>query len=151
MPENLTPRQKKLIELQPRVESGELTKQEAMLQAGYSEESARQQRNVYGALRSNTKMQKALKKAGFTEEYLAEGIVAGTQATEAGKRVQKEDDGAYTVEERPDYKARGIYYKLGAELLDAFPNKVNLNADVGIEALLDDAEGQVEYPAEEPA
>lgn len=129
MPNKLNPRQKKLIQLMPKVEAGEITQEEALKQAGYAASTARQQSTVLGGLRQNTKMQEALKKAGFTEDYLAEGIVEGTAA------MQVSDRGTH-----PDYRARGIFYKLGAELLDAFPNKLNLNADVGIEALLDNAE-----------
>ncbi|HEV7282314.1 MAG TPA: hypothetical protein VGN57_19080 [Pirellulaceae bacterium] len=122
---DLTPRQKKLISLMPKVESGELTMKQAMLQAGYAESTADQQSTILGGLRSNTKMQEALRKAGFTEQFLAEGIVEGAGATSIGERG-----------EHPDYRARGIFYKLGAELLDAFPNKVNINADVTIEDLI---------------
>ena len=119
----------------PKVESEELTLQAAMLQAGYAESTSHQQSTILGSLRTNTKMQEALHKAGFTEQFLAEGIVEGAGATE----VRGQGD------ERPDYRARGIYYKLGAELLDAFPAKKNINAEVPIEDMLDQVDGHVQY------
>jgi hypothetical protein len=123
--QELTPRQRKLVKLEPKVKAGELTRMDAMRKAGYSEESSRQQANVYGALRNNTRMQEALRQAGFTEEYLATGVVDGTKATAPV--------GNKTV---ADYKARGIYYKLGAELLDAFPATKTINTDVTIADLI---------------
>ena len=124
-----TPKQKKLISLLPQVESGQMTLKAAMLMAGYKESVSNQQSSVLGQIRSNTKMQEALKEAGFTEEYLAGGIVEGTKAK---------------ISQMPDYNARAHYYKLGAELLDAFPAKKNINADVGIEELLDEQEDSAE-------
>lgn len=125
MAKKLTPRQKRLIPLMAKVEAGEITQEEALKQAGYADTTARQQQSVLGSLRQNTKMQEALAKAGFTEEYLANGIVEGTQATSATDRG-----------EHADYRARGIFYKLGAELMDAFPAKKTINADVDIEDLI---------------
>jgi hypothetical protein len=127
VPENLTPRQKNLIELLPKVEAGEISMVEAMRQAGYAESTAQQQSTILGGLRNNTKMQEALQRAGFTEDYLATGIVEGTKA------VAGENDKA-------DFKARGIFYKLGAELLDAFPAKKNINADVSLDDLIKEQE-----------
>lgn len=117
----LTPRQKNLVKLMPQVEEGELTKKEAMMKAGYKESSATQQSVIFGGLRNNTRMQEALRKAGFTEDYLAEGVMDGTGATFKGL---------------PDYKARGVFYKLGAELLDAFPAQKNINAEASIADLI---------------
>jgi hypothetical protein len=123
MSNELNPRQKNLIELMPKVEAGEISMVEAMKRAGYADSTAHQQQSVLGAIRNNTKMQEALQKAGFTEDYLATGIVEGTTATEGEKAI-------------PDYRARGIFYKLGAELLDAFPAKKTITADVGIADLI---------------
>lgn len=133
MSENLTPRQKNLVALLPKVEGGEMSMKDAMIQAGYSETTANQQSTILGGLRSNTKMQEALKKAGFTEDRLAEGIVEGIGATEPTKRG-----------ERADYRTRGIYYKLGAELLDAYPAKKSIEASVGIDELINQQEASTE-------
>jgi len=141
----LTPKQRKLIELMPLVEDGKITQKEALLRAGYKESSAHQQSSVLGGLRTNTKMQEALEKVGFTEDYLAKGIVEGAAATEATKKVVEDEDGNFSTEERADYRTRGIYYKLGAELLDAFPAKKSIEAQVGVEALLDQADEATDY------
>ncbi|QDT46189.1 hypothetical protein Pan258_02060 [Symmachiella dynata] len=131
----LTPKQKKLIQLLPLVEEGKITKMEAFKRAGYADSTAREQTTVLGQIGSNTKMQEALKKVGFTEEYLATGIVEGTQANG-----NAQGGGRY-----PDYKTRSHYYKLGAELLDAFPAKKTVNAEVGVEELLNSAEDGSDY------
>lgn len=124
----LTPKQKNLVKLMPQVEAGKLSLKEAMQQAGYADSTAEQQSTILGGLRSNTKMQEALRKVGFDEGYLAGGIVEGTQATEL--------IGTKITRERPDYRARGIYYKLGAELLDAFPAKKSIEAQADIADLI---------------
>ena len=132
----------------PKVEAGEITQEEALKQAGYADSTARQQTTVLGSLRQNTKMQEALKKAGFTEDYLAEGIVQGTKAIDGSMKVVRvlvdaageQLDEEIEIRAKPDYRARGIYYKLGAELMDAFPAKVNLNADVTVDDLIKEQE-----------
>lgn len=144
----MTAKQKKLVAFMPEVEAGNMTLKDAMLKSGYSEETAKQQSTILGGLRSNTKMQEALKKAGFTEDYLAEGIVEGTGAVDGKlKVITKTEDGEEEVDfvGNPDYNARARYYKLGAELLDAFPAKKSINADVGVEELLDEAEEGADY------
>ncbi len=108
-----TAKQKKLIALLPKVEAGEMTMQDAMLKAGYAETSAREQSAVLGSLGNNEAMQAALRKAGFTEDFLATGIVEGAQATGV----------SITGRLHPDFRARGIFFKLGAELLNTFPAK----------------------------
>ena len=118
----------------PEVESGKKTMKQAMIEAGYAESTADQQQQVLGSLRINTKMQEALKKAGFTEDYLATGIVEGTKAKGSGP-----------TGDLPDYRARGIFYKLGAELMDAFPAEKSIQAQVGIESLLDAQESAADY------
>ncbi|PQO47398.1 hypothetical protein [Blastopirellula marina] len=132
----LTPKQRKLVSLMPEVEAGRMTKQQAMLEAGYADSTAHQQSTILGGLRTNTKMQEALQKAGFTEEYLATGIVDGTMATRPS-----------FYGDKADYQARGVFYKLGAELMDAFPAKKTINAEVGVEQILDEVEGGAD-PAE---
>ena len=129
----------------PLVEAGELTKMEAMIKAGYAESSAREQSAVLGSLGSNTRMQQALRKKGFTEEYLAEGVMEGTRATEATKQPVKTEEGTITTKERADYRTRGIYYKLGAQLLDAFPAQKKIGAQVGVEQILDNVEQSTDY------
>jgi hypothetical protein len=122
----LTPRQKKLIALIPKVEAGEMTMKAALLKAGYSEESSDQQSTILGGLRRNARMQEALQKAGFTEEYLAKGVMEGTQATMPTSTGRK----------HPDYKARGIFYKMGAELMDAFPAQKQISTTATIDDLI---------------
>lgn len=89
-------------------------------------------------------MQDALQKAGFTEDYLAAGMVKGTRATEPTKKVIEDEDGTKRLEELADYTARARPYKLSAELLDAFPPKKQVNAEVGVEDVLDASES-VDY------
>ena len=144
----MTPKQKALVALMPVVESGKMTLQAAMLEAGYSKSTAHQQSSVLGQIRTNSKMQDALEKAGFTEEYLAAGIVEGTMAVDGQlKVITKHEDGEEEVEfvGAPDHTSRVRYYKLGAELKDAFPAKKQLNADVGVEQMLDEAENESDY------
>jgi hypothetical protein len=105
------------------VEDGEMTKKDAMLKAGYAESSANQQGVVFGSLRNNARMQEALRKAGFDEEYLAGGIVEGT-ATTWGEQAMA------------DYRTRAVLYKLGAELLDVMPAQKNINAETSIANLI---------------
>lgn len=106
----LTAKQKKLALLLVDVEAGRMTLTDAILQAGYSPETARQQQNAVGSLRNNEKIQAALRKAGVTEDVLAEKIAEGLDATE-GKL------------DKPDFNVRHKYVATGAELLDAFPSK----------------------------
>jgi hypothetical protein len=104
----LTPKQKKLISLLPLVEAGEITKTEALKRAGYADSTAREQQQVLGNLGNNKAMQEALRKHGVTEETIASGIRDGLGAIEKGL---------------PDFRARSIFVKIGAELLDAFPSQ----------------------------
>ena len=64
--QRLTPRQKKLIQQIPVIESGENTKIQAKGEAGYAESSALQQTEVFGGLRNNARAQDALRKVGLT-------------------------------------------------------------------------------------
>ena len=116
----LTPKQKKLIALLPKVEAGEMTMKAAMIKAGYSEKTADQQQQVLGGLRTNTKMQEALDKVGVTEEKIATRIKRGMDTF---------GNTAFN------------YTKLAAELRDAFPAKKQINADVSIEDLIKTQEG----------
>lgn len=111
----LSPKQKKLISLLPLVEAGELTKTEALKRAGYADSTAREQQQVLGNLGNNKAMQEALRKEGVTEEAIAVGIREGLGAKEKGA---------------PDFRARSIFVKIGAELLDAFPTKKHQIEDV---------------------
>jgi hypothetical protein len=104
----LTPKQKKLVALLPKIESGEMTKTAAILQAGYTESSAREQSRVMGSIGNNAVMQAALRKAGVNEDLLSQSIREGLTADEKGT---------------PDYRTRSVYVKIGADLLDAFPTQ----------------------------
>lgn len=115
----LTPKQKKLVGLLPKVAAGDMNQAEAMERAGYSKSTARQQSKVMTAVRQSSVMQEALRKAGVTEERLA-GVI--------DKGIRKNDGYRYH------------YVKLGAELLDAFPAKKNLHGIVDPEELLNQAE-----------
>jgi predicted RNA-binding protein YlxR (DUF448 family) len=94
-------------------------------------------------------MQEALKKVGLTEEYLAGGIIEGTRAIDGTVKVIRvavnEEGDEVEIRPKPDHRTRGIYFKLGAELLDAFPAKKSIEAQVGVETLLDEAENGAEY------
>ncbi len=108
----LSPRQKKLVRLLPDVHAGKKTKTQAMLEAGYAASSANQQSEVLGNIRNNTRMQDALRKAGFTEEFLAAKIMDGAEAYTKGM-----------FGTQPDFRARAQVLKIGADMLDAFPAK----------------------------
>lgn len=104
----LTPRQAKLIKQIPAVVAGKKTKKQALLDAGYSEGSARQQQEALGSLRTNTAMQEALRKAGVTEDKLAHVIAGGLDAMK---------------DRQPDHHARHKFVVTAAELRDDFPAK----------------------------
>jgi hypothetical protein len=127
MTKKLTPKQKQLVKLMPLVETGKMTMQDAMLQAGYSPSTAHQQSETLGKIRTNSVMQDALRKAGFDEGFLAETIKNDVQKLRPGQ-------------------ARKGYLELGSKLLDAMPAQKNLNADAPIEALLDEQESQTAHP-----
>jgi hypothetical protein len=82
------------------------------------------------------------------------GIVEGTTATDGKLKIIVKNENDEEVEEaivgKPDYRTRGVYYKLGAELLDAFPAKKSIEAQVGVEHLLDAAEDTIDYAEFEP-
>jgi hypothetical protein len=131
----LTPKLRKLALLMPEVMEGKMTLKAAMLKAGYAESSSNQQSSALGALRNNTRMQEALRKAGFTEEFIAEKIMDGLKATRNAPAKDKESD-EEIAEEIPDHHARHKFLQTGAEMLDAFPAKKNINADVDIADLI---------------
>lgn len=137
----MTPKQKALVALMPEVESGRMTMKAAMLKAGYAESTANEQSVILGQIGNNAAMQKALRDNGFDESYLAQGILEGTKATEPGKKVTKDDTGALIIEDRPDHRARGIFFKLGAELLNVEPPKHQINTDVTIDDMIAAQEG----------
>lgn len=112
----LTPKQKKLVAQMPAIAAGEKTKKAALLDAGYSESTANQQARIFGEVRNNVRMQEALRKAGVTEEALAEAVKEGIGAT----RLISIN---FRTHEIPDFHARHSFVKTGAELLDAFPSK----------------------------
>lgn len=114
--QSLSPKLKKLALLMPGVIDGELTLKAAMLKAGYAESSSNQQSQAIGSLRNNGVMQEALRKAGVTEDSIAQGVKEGMAAT----RVFTAN---FKLCEAPDYHARHSFVKTGAELLDAFPAK----------------------------
>ncbi|MDB5344242.1 MAG: hypothetical protein JWP89_2619 [Schlesneria sp.] len=61
-------------------------------------------------------MQEALRKAGVTEEAIAQGVKEGMEATRLFSA-------NFELHEAPDFHARHAFVKTGAELLDAFPSK----------------------------
>ncbi len=109
MGQKLNPRQKKVIGLIPEIETGQITKKDALLKAGYKESTANQQQAVFGAIRNNEKMQAALEKAGVTDERIAKKIHVGMT----------------------DRGAVGLgYTKLAVELKDVMPVKRIQTEDV---------------------
>ena len=125
----LTPRQRKLIPLLFDYEEGKITLEEALKQAGYADSTARQQTMVLNPLRQNSVMQAALRAAGFTEETIAKKIADGLAATRPIV-IDKQ------IENVPDADAQHKYLKTGAELLDAFPAKRQINTEVSIADLI---------------
>ena len=134
----LTPKQKKLIALLPKVASGEMKTETAMKQAGYSETTAKQQSKVMGGVRKSSVMQEALRKAGVTEAMLARKIAKGLRAT-------RFFSANFKLHEVDDYNAQHNYVKTAAELLDAFPAKKSLTAEVSPEELLAQEEQEATY------
>jgi phage terminase small subunit len=132
MSRELTAKQKKALQLVQRALLGEMTVEEALRQAGYSEQTAKQQKSVMDSLRNNSVMQEALRKEKVTEERIAKRINKGIDSTS-------------------DKTALG-FTKLAAELIDAFPAEKLITADVGIEALLDEQEAKTDHSGfEEPS
>ena len=70
-------------------------------------------------------MQEALAKAGFTDEYLAKGIVDGTKAE------MHTEFGTY-----PDHRARAQFYNMGAKIRDVFPIEKKMDIPVAIDDLI---------------
>ena len=99
----LTPKQKNLVALMPQVESGHMTLEAAMLKAGFAKSTSAQQSETMNRLRKNSVMQDALRKHGFTEDFLAKTIVGDMKLLRPGQ-------------------ARRQYAEMGAKLLDAFPS-----------------------------
>ncbi len=126
---NLTPRQRKLIPFLMEYEAGNITLTEAMKQAGYADSTAEQQSVTLKNLRENSAMQKALRDAGFNEETIAKKVVDGLESTRPIV-IDKE------IVDVPDADTQHKYLKTGAELLDAFPAKKNINAEVSIADLI---------------
>ena len=122
----LTPKQKKLVALLPAVATGDMTMEAALLKAGYSKSSARQQSDAIGNLRQNSVMQNALRDNGIDEKTVASKIKKGLD----------------TFDKDTMFK----FTKLAAELLDAFPATKNINAEVGIDELIKGQEAST--PAE---
>lgn len=100
----LTPKQKKLVKLLPKVAAGDMTMKAAMLKAGYAESSANEQSETLGSLGNQRRMQEALRNAGMTEEYIAKEIVKDTKKLSPGA-------------------TRLGYLKASTELLDVIPSK----------------------------
>ncbi len=75
-----------------------------------------QQSQAVGSLRNNTRMQEALQKAGFTEDFIASNIMDGI----AAERTIVADKEVVTV---PNKDARHKFVKTGAERHGAFPPK----------------------------
>jgi hypothetical protein len=140
----LNPRQRKLIPLLFEYEEGKITLEEALKQAGYADSTARQQSTVLNPLRQNSVMQEALRAAGFTETTIAEKIVKGLSATRPIV-IDK------VIEDVPDADAQHKYLKTGAELLDAFPAKRNINTDVSIADLIKAQESSTPPDGNTPA
>lgn len=90
-----------------------------------------------------------MKNAGFTEKYIVEEIVSGTTATDSKVKIvlQKQDGEAVEkcVQEKPDYRTCGVYYKIVAELIDASQQKRIYAPMLGFEALPDNAKDDVDY------
>ncbi len=122
----LTPKQKRLVQMLPKVQAGKMTKKAAIIAAGYSEKSANQQQRVLGSVRNNTVMQQALRAAGFDEEFIAASVMQGMRATDRGI---------------PDPHVRHKYLVTGAELLDTFPSKKVDVRDVTLDDLIKQQEG----------
>jgi hypothetical protein len=119
--QGLSAKQKKLAMLLPDVEAGKLSMVQAMKNAGYADSTANQQQEVLGGLRNNTSMQTALRKAGFTEDFLAKGIVEGTKAKKGSQ---------------PDHFTRHMFLMSGAKLLDVVPADRKQVALSGIDDLI---------------
>lgn len=121
-----TPKQRNFLKLVPQIAQGKLTVEQALLRAGYAKSSARQQQEVMKGLRQSSVMQRALKEAGFTEEFLAETVFGDIRRLRPGV-------------------ARRTYLEMGAKLLDAFPATKNLHALTEPDELLDKVEAEAEY------
>ena len=121
----LTPKQKKAVEYVQKAVMGDITIEEALKKAGYSDITAKQQKVVLDQLRKNSEMQKAMKKAGIDENLIVSKLRTGLDT--------------------PAKDTMFKFLKLAAELMDAFPANKNINTDVGVEHLLDDAENGADY------
>ena len=109
----------------PAIVEGKITKQKAMLDAGYSKETAREQSSVLGSIGIETAMQKALRKANVTEERLSVVIDEGLELPAANP-------------------TRLGYVKTSAELLDVVPAKkgeLELKGSINLTQLYDDSKG----------
>lgn len=104
----LTARQQAFVALFPAITAGKMTVEAALKAAGYSDTTAKQQTKTVEAVRNSSAMQLALRKAGVTEQVVAQKIGKGITT----------------------FGNVGLgYTKLAAELLDAFPAK-KIDVDV---------------------
>lgn len=104
---------------------GEMSIEEALKKGGYSDTTARQQSAVIDSLRQNSAMQDAMEKAGIDENLIVGKLRIGLDT--------------------PAKDTMFKFLKLAAELKDAFPAKKTIEAQVGIEHLLDSAEDTADY------
>jgi hypothetical protein len=88
----------------PLIATGQLSRVEAMRQAGYAESTARQQSEVLGSLRNQELLQEALRDAGLDETFIAETIAEGLDQLQPGP-------------------VKLAYLTLAIKLLDGFPPK----------------------------
>ncbi len=131
----LSVRQKKLVEQIPFIIDGSKTKKQAILDAGYSENSSREQTTILGSPGIETAMQKALRKVGFDETTIADKIKEGLNA----HRVFPMGSGeSVYLESAPDYDAQHKFLVTGTKLLNVMPtDKVELNFSSLSDAELD--------------
>lgn len=93
--------QRKFIAIMPKIASGAMTIEAAMLKCGYAPSTARQQSQVTKRVRIASAMQEALRKAGVDEGLIASKVKIGINSW--------------------DKDTMHKFAKLAAELLDAFP------------------------------
>lgn len=122
----LTPKQKKALRLLQRALVGEMTIEDALKQAGYSDATARQQKEVMDSLRQNSVMQGALRAALFDETLIAKKISDGINATYIN----------FKGEELPSYGTQLNYLIFGAKLLDVLPAEKHVTTDVSLADLI---------------
>ena len=129
-----TPKQRKLIEQLPAIVEGKKTKKAALLEAGYSENTAdKQAEQILGSSGVRPEVEKAMRKAGITMDKLMKKLEEGLDAS---RGLAIKIGGETTIDNSPDFLTRHKYIETSLKLKDAFPATKTITAEVGLDEMI---------------